>query len=190
MNIAVSPSSAAPAAPASVASASIEIQGTVKWFNSAKGYGFIMADKAGMADVLLHITCLRSAGFGPNVWDGARVVCEISHRNKGWYCTRIISLNNPPSAFTKPPRTHVTVTPTSDLVPAKVKQFNRDRGFGFVTEGEGKPDIFVHMEILRHYCMNELRPGQDVMVRYGKGPKGLMATEVRLAAIPSGTMAH
>src|ERR1700739_1806636 len=45
------------------------------------------------------------------------------------------------------PRTRVTVTPTSGLERAIVKWFNRLRGFGFLTRGEGTPDIFVDMEI-------------------------------------------
>ena len=45
--------------------------------------------------------------------------------------------------------------------------------------GEGAPDVFVHMETLRRYGIAELRPGQTVLVRFGPGPKGLMAAEVR-----------
>ena len=39
----------------------------------------------------------------------------------------------------RPSRTHVNVAPSSGWVRAKVKWFNRARGFGFVSEGEGKP---------------------------------------------------
>ncbi len=71
-----------------------------------------------------------------------------------------------------PPRTHVSVTPTSGLERAQVKWFNRLRGFGFLTCGEGTPDIFVHMETLRRFGMTELRPGQYVLVRFGPGLQG------------------
>jgi CspA family cold shock protein len=79
-----------------------------------------------------------------------------------------------------PPRTHVSVTPTSGLERAQVKWFNRLRGFGFLTCGEGTPDIFVHMETLRRTAIAELLPDQWVYVRFGDGPKGKMAAEVRM----------
>jgi CspA family cold shock protein len=76
-------------------------------------------------------------------------------------------------------RQRSAVQPSSPLVTATVKWFNRMRGYGFVSEGEGSPDIFVHMETLRRYGMTELRPGQTVLVRYGEGTKGLTAAEIR-----------
>ena len=101
---------------------------------------------------------------------------------KGLQAFRILSMDESTAihpAQMPPPRTHVTVTPTSGLERALVKWFNRLRGFGFLTRGEGTPDIFVHMETLRRYGITELRPGQTVLVRFGPGPKGLMAAEVR-----------
>ena len=40
----------------------IEISGVIKWFDVAKGYGFVVPDN-GKSDVLLHVTCLRRDGF-------------------------------------------------------------------------------------------------------------------------------
>jgi CspA family cold shock protein len=157
----------------------IELTGVIKWFDVSKGYGFIVPDN-GLPDVLLHVTCLRRDGF-QTAYEGARVVCEVLQRPKGLQAFRMLSMDESTAIHPSqvPPRTHVSVTPTSGLERAQVKWFNRLRGFGFLTRGEGTPDIFVHMETLRRYGLTELRPGQTVLVRYGPGPKGLMAAEVR-----------
>jgi CspA family cold shock protein len=158
----------------------VEITGFIKWFDVSKGYGFIVPDN-GMADVLLHVTCLRRDGF-QTAYEGARVVAEVLERPKGLQAFRILSMDESTAVHPSqmpPARTHFAVTPTSGLERAWVKWFNRLRGFGFLTRGEGTPDIFVHMETLRRYGLTELRPGQIVLVRYGHGPKGLMAAEVR-----------
>lgn len=158
----------------------VEVTGFIKWFDVSKGYGFIVPDN-GMPDVLLHVTCLRRDGF-QTAYEGARVVCEAIERPKGLQAFRILSMDESTAVHPSqmpPARTHVAVTPTSGLERAWVKWFNRLRGFGFLTRGEGTPDIFVHMETLRRFGMTELRPGQVVLVRYGPGPKGLMAAEIR-----------
>lgn len=169
----------------------IELTGVIKWFDVSKGYGFVIPDN-GMPDVLLHVTCLRRDGF-QTAYEGARVVCEVSQRTRGLQAFRVLSMDESTAvhpAQMPPPRTHVTVTPTSGLERALVKWFNRLRGFGFLTCGEGTPDIFVHMETLRRYGLTELRPGQTVLVRYGPGPKGLMAAEVRPESGPTGPSSH
>jgi len=158
----------------------IELTGVIKWFDVSKGYGFIVPDN-GLPDVLLHVTCLRRDGF-QTAYEGSRVVCEALQRPRGLQAFRVLSMDESTAVHPTqlpPARTHVTVAPTSGLERAQVKWFNRSRGFGFLTRGEGTPDIFVHMETLRRYGLTELRPGQFVLVRYGPGPKGLMAAEVR-----------
>jgi cold shock protein len=168
----------------------VELTGVIKWFDVSKGYGFIIPD-GGLPDVLLHVSCLRRDGF-QTAYEGARIVCEVLKRPKGLQAFRILSMDESTAVHPSqlPPRTHVTVTPTSGLERAQVKWFNRLRGFGFLTRGEGTPDIFVHMEILRRFGITELRPGQTVLVRYGPGPKGMMAAEVRPEGGSHGPASH
>src|SRR6186713_1765560 len=104
----------------------IELSGVIKWFDVAKGFGFIVPDN-GMPDVLLHVTCLRRDGF-QTANEGAHVVVEAVHRPRGLQALRVVSLDQStalhPSELPMP-RTHVAVTPTSGLEVAVVKWFNR-----------------------------------------------------------------
>jgi CspA family cold shock protein len=158
----------------------VEIAGRVKWFDAAKGYGFIVPDN-GEADVLIHVTVLRRDGFtAPR--ENARVVAEAQRRERGLQVFRVLAISEPDPASVPelpPARTRAQASSVGAFEIAIVKWFNRARGFGFLTRGEGTEDIFVHMETLRRYGFVDPKPGDSMLVRFGPGPKGLMAAEVR-----------
>jgi CspA family cold shock protein len=62
----------------------------------------------------------------------------------------------------------------------KVKWFNDDKGFGFIS-GEGGQDIFVHHTQIVAEGFRSLKEGDDVEFETETGPKGLKATNVRRA---------
>ena len=158
-------------------SALVEVAGRVKWFDVAKGYGFIVPDDGG-GDVLIHVTVLRRDGF-MTLSEGARVAAEAQRRDRGLQVIKVLSVTPGEPMAESHARSRAQAAQVGGFEIVIVKWFNRSRGFGFLTRGEGTEDIFVHMETLRRYGFIDPKPGDTMLARFGPGPKGLLAVEVR-----------
>ncbi len=64
-------------------------QGTVKWFNEAKGYGFI--EQEGGNDIFVHYTSIRADGFR-SLSEGERVIFDVAEGQKGKMATNVVRL--------------------------------------------------------------------------------------------------
>ncbi|HBT33558.1 MAG TPA: cold-shock protein [Pusillimonas sp.] len=61
----------------------------------------------------------------------------------------------------------------------KVKWFNADKGFGFITPDAGGPDVFAHFSAIEGRGYRSLNEGQEVEFEVNDGPKGPQAANIR-----------
>ncbi len=59
-----------------------------------------------------------------------------------------------------------------------VKWFNAEKGFGFIEQADGGPDVFVHYSAIAEQGFRNLDEGQRVEFNVEEGPKGLQASMV------------
>lgn len=157
----------------------MQVRGHVKWFDTTKGYGFVVGDD-GAGDILLHGNVLRVFGF-TSVAEGAEIFLEVQSTERGRQAVEVIDIipaSSPPEAMAAllDPSNGQAAGP---LEPARVKWFDRVKGFGFVNVYGRSEDVFLHMETLRQFGYGEVIAGDVLAVRVTAGPRGPMVYEVR-----------
>lgn len=155
------------------------VRGHVKWFDTTKGYGFVLAED-GEGDILLHGNVLRVFGF-TSVAEGAEIVLQVQVTDRGRQAIEVVDVVPAAAPAGDSP---VAPPPPDDpaagpLCPARVKWFDRVKGFGFVNIYGRSEDVFLHMETLRQYGYGEVVAGDVLAVRITAGPRGPMVYEVR-----------
>lgn len=157
------------------------VNGVVKWFDPFKGFGFVVADTGG-PDILLHVNVLRNFGQS-SVADGARVALFVQKTDRGVQATSVVSIEPPeggvPASFADMAGIDASELHDVPLEPARVKWFDKAKGFGFANVFGRPEDVFVHIEILRQSGLSDLQPGEALAVRVIEGKRGNMAVEVQ-----------
>jgi cold shock protein len=156
------------------------VRGHVKWFDPAKGFGFIVADEGG-ADILLHANVLRNFGQS-SVADGAGIVVRVQMTQRGVQAVSVEDIAPPTTGHfplgeeeTQPGTDELAALP---LLPARVKWFDKGKGFGFANVFGRNEDVFLHIEVLRSSGLADLQAGEAVSLKVVDGKRGRMAVQV------------
>ena len=155
------------------------VHGLVKWFDPTKGFGFVVSDDGG-PDILLHANVLRNFGQS-SIADGSRLTILVHHTDRGVQAAEVRQIT-PPAQAEGENAFELDQTdfeaPTGPLLPARVKWFDKAKGFGFANIFGRNDDVFIHVEVLRRSGLADLQPGEAVGVRITDGHRGIMASEV------------
>ncbi|ABL68971.1 MULTISPECIES: cold-shock protein [Paracoccus] len=157
-----------------------KIAGVVKWFDGSKGFGFL-TDPDGGADILLHANVLRNFGQS-SVAEGSHVIAIIQKTPRGMQAVEVLEITPPASEPMPAIADLCSATPEEiaqlPLLPARVKWFDKAKGFGFANIFADKADVFLHVEVLRHSGFADLAVGEAIALRVVDGRRGMMAAQI------------
>jgi len=157
------------------------VLGRVKWFDPVKGFGFIVSDES-PTDILLHANVLRNYGQS-TVADGAKIEVTVQQTARGSQAVSVVAIEAPEGTGVLPladegqqiAAAEIALLP---LEPARVKWFDKSKGFGFANVFGSNADVFIHIEVLRMSGFADLQAGEAVALRIMDGKRGRMAVQV------------
>ncbi len=160
--------------------AAVAVFGHVKWFDPSKGFGFVVTGDGG-PDILLHANVLRNFGQS-SVADSAGIELTVQQTDRGVQAVEVLSIEPPESNsiyLMEDPELGLGELPDDvELEPARVKWFDKAKGFGFANVFGKEDDVFVHIEVLRRSGLADLQPGEAVGIKVVDGKRGRMAAQV------------
>src|ERR1700730_7818280 len=154
------------------------VEAKVKWFNAAKGFGFVTLSD-GSPDAFLPMAVLRRAGY-EDVREGASISCEVGAGAKGPLVVTVLNLDNATAAPAGMSGAIRGAARAAQTLEGAVKWFEADKGYGFIAPDGGGKDVFIHITALRRSGVSALDAGQRVKVEVVEGKKGLEADRITL----------
>lgn len=154
-------------------SAKSGVTAKVKWFNPAKGFGFV-APMDGSADAFLHVSVVQRAGHR-TLRQGATIICDLTDGPRGPQVALIGRVDDSTVADDEPPGEG-----EDSVVDGEIKFFAVDKGYGFGVPAGGGADIFIGIGALQRSNLDRLESGQNVRMYVRSGKKGPMAVRVEV----------
>jgi CspA family cold shock protein len=153
-------------------------RGVVKFFNSAKGFGFIAPDDGG-ADIFVHVSAVERSGLaGLNEGDQVNYEIEADRRSGKPAAIDLEVTGSSPVARaprSAPPRSFDRrgsdgaargggggAREPMGAGSGVVKWFNPTKGFGFIQPSGGGADVFVHISAVERAGLSSLAEGQTI----------------------------
>jgi len=133
-------------------------KGTVKFFNSHKGFGFIQRDEGG-DDVFVHISAVERAGL-EGLAEGQQVEFTLVDRGGKVSASDLQLVGEVIAVEKREPVQQRQLT--GERATGTVKFFNSMKGFGFITRDDGQPDAFVHISAVERSGLAGLNEGDRV----------------------------
>ncbi len=129
-------------------------QGKVKFFNAAKGFGFIQRDEGG-EDVFVHISQVERAGLTA-LAEGQELQFNLVDRGGKVSAADLQVVGD---VIAAPERAAPSRELTGEKAVGTVKFFNAMKGFGFITRDDGKEDAFVHISAVERSGLPGIQEG-------------------------------
>ena len=167
------------------------ISAAVKWYDPAKGYGFLAPDD-GSPDIYCRASALTAVGLD-TLLAGATVACETVQGQRGPEVSRILTIDfstaaSRPASFVRPPaaggiaagtgaaRTDAAIS--GRRVRALVKWYDPVKGYGFLESEDGSGDLFCHLTAVHEAGHDTLTQGAVVACSIVQGDRGPQVSRI------------
>ena len=164
---------------------------TVKWYNPAKGYGFLVPDD-GSPDIFCRASVLAAVGLSA-LPDGATVQCEMEQGRRGPEVSRILAVDFSTASPRAAPYASTPGNGPAEIAPgagqvgtascgrtvrATVKWFHADKGYGFLEIEDGSSDLFCHLSAVQASGRDTLPQGASVACEIVQGDRGPQVSKI------------